>query len=96
MAKKRKTKSKRRTVKRRTSRRTSRSAPRRSAVKRLYRSAKDRILGGVCGGIADYFNIDPTIIRILWILFGMAYGSGLLAYLIAWIIIPRNPNQKWK
>ena len=87
MAKKRKVKAKRRTAKRVTSRR--------STVKRLYRSAKDKILGGVCGGVADYFNIDPTIVRILWILFSLIYGSGILAYIIAWIIIPRNPKQKW-
>jgi phage shock protein C len=64
-------------------------------VKRLYRSGKERILGGVCGGIAEYFNVDPTIIRLLWILFVFGFGTGLLAYIIAWIIIPRNPNHKW-
>jgi phage shock protein C len=65
-------------------------------MKRLYRSAKDRIIGGVCGGIADYFGIDPVIIRILWIIVTLAsLGFGILAYLLAWIIIPRNPNQKW-
>lgn len=65
------------------------------AVKRLYRSAKDRILGGVCGGIAEYLNVDPTIIRLLWVLFILGFGTGILAYLIAWIIIPRNPKHKW-
>lgn len=64
-------------------------------VKRLYRSGKERLLGGVCGGIAEYFNVDPTIIRLLWILFVFGFGTGLLAYIIAWIIIPRNPNHKW-
>jgi phage shock protein C len=68
---------------------------RRAAIKRLYRSGKDKILGGVCGGMAEYFNIDPTIVRILWILFSLAYGSGILAYIIAWIIIPRNPKDRW-
>ena len=61
--------------------------------KRLYRSNKDKILGGVCGGLGEYFNVDPVIIRLLWVVFSLAYGSGLLAYLIAWIIIPKNPNQ---
>jgi len=65
-------------------------------VKRLYRSGKDKILGGVCGGIAEYFNVDPTIIRVLWVLWFLAFGSGILAYIIAWIIIPRNPKHKWK
>jgi phage shock protein C len=63
--------------------------------KRLYRSGKNRILGGVCGGLGDYFDIDPTIIRLIWIFFALAYGTGILAYLIAWLIIPRNPKHKW-
>jgi phage shock protein C len=58
--------------------------------KRLYRSKKDRMIGGVCGGIAEYFKIDPTIIRILAIIIALTYGTGLLAYLIAWIIIPER------
>jgi phage shock protein C len=64
-------------------------------VKRLYRSAKNRILGGVCGGIGEYLNIDPTIIRLVWILLCFAGGTGLLLYFIAWLIMPRNPNHKW-
>jgi phage shock protein C len=64
-------------------------------VKRLYRSGKNRILGGVCGGLGEYFNVDPVIIRLLWVLFSFAYGTGVLAYIIAWIIIPRNPKHKW-
>jgi phage shock protein C len=63
--------------------------------KRLYRSGKERILGGVCGGIGEYFDIDPTIVRLLWVLFILGFGTGLLAYIIAWIIIPRNPKHKW-
>ncbi|VVB60165.1 PspC domain protein [uncultured archaeon] len=64
-------------------------------VKRLYRSGKDRILGGVCGGIAEYFNVDPTLIRLLWVLFTLAsFGTGILLYIIAWIIVPRNPRDK--
>lgn len=60
-------------------------------VKRLYRAAKkDSMIGGVCAGIADYYNIDPTLIRLLWILFIFGFGTGILAYLIAWIIIPRK------
>jgi phage shock protein PspC (stress-responsive transcriptional regulator) len=64
-------------------------------MKRLYRSGNERVLGGVCGGIAEYFNIDPTIVRLLWILFIFAFGAGILLYLIAWLIMPRNPKQKW-
>ena len=65
-------------------------------VRKLYRSKKNRVIAGVCGGIGEYFNIDPTIIRLLWILFIFMGGSGILAYIIAWIIIPRNPKHKWK
>jgi phage shock protein C len=64
-------------------------------VKRLYRSGKDRMLGGVCGGLAEYLNVDPTLVRLAWVLFTLAFGSGLLAYIIAWLIIPRNPAHKW-
>jgi phage shock protein C len=63
-------------------------------MKRLYRSEKEKILGGVCGGLGEYFGIDPTIIRFLWLLFFLAYGVGVLAYIIAWIIIPKNPKHK--
>jgi len=64
-------------------------------VKRLYRSGKERILGGVCGGIAEYFNADPTIVRLIWILFALGFGMGIIFYIIAWIIVPRNPRDKW-
>lgn len=58
--------------------------------KRLYRSRESRMLCGVCGGIAEYFNVDPTLIRLLFVLFGLS-GSGILAYIIAAIIIPDSP-----
>ena len=56
--------------------------------KRLYRSKKDRMICGVCGGIANYFNIDPTLVRLSFVLIAMGAGSGILAYIIAAIIIP--------
>jgi phage shock protein C len=60
-------------------------------TRRLYRaSSKDSIIAGVCAGVANYFNIDPVIIRLLWILLIFGWGTGILAYLIAWIIIPRK------
>lgn len=62
---------------------------------RLYRSGRDKILGGVCGGIAEYFRVDPTLVRLLWVLFSLAGGAGVLFYIIAWIIIPRNPRHRW-
>ncbi|MDD4362837.1 MAG: PspC domain-containing protein [Atribacterota bacterium] len=62
-------------------------------MKKIYRSRKDYIIGGVCGGIADYFDIDPTLVRILAILIIFLGGVGLVAYVLAWIIIPPNPDQ---
>ena len=62
--------------------------------KRLYKSRENRMVGGVCGGIAEYFGIDPTLIRLGWVLFCAMGGSGFLAYIIAAIIIPRRPKEK--
>ena len=56
--------------------------------KRLYRSESNRMLCGVCAGIAEYFNLDPTLIRLAWALFCVLGGSGGLAYILAAIIIP--------
>lgn len=56
--------------------------------KKLYRSRNNRMISGVCGGFAEYINLDPTIIRLLWVLFCFAGGTGVLAYIIAAIIIP--------
>lgn len=56
--------------------------------KKLYRSRVDRMLGGVCGGIAEYFNIDASLVRILWVVFTLMGGSGLLAYFICLLVIP--------
>ncbi len=56
--------------------------------KRLYRSKSSRMLCGVCAGIAEYFNLDPTLIRLAWALFCILGGSGVLAYILAAIIIP--------
>ena len=66
------------------------------ADKRLYRSETDKILGGVCGGIAEVYNLDPTLIRLALILFTLMGGSGLLAYILAWIIIPSESELKEK
>ncbi len=63
---------------------------------RLYRSGNDRILGGVCGGISEYLGIDPVIIRLIWVICSLAWGSGILLYIIMWIIMPRNPRHKWE
>jgi phage shock protein C len=59
--------------------------------KRLYRAHQGRMLAGVCAGVANYFQIDPTLIRLGWVLFCILGGSGVLAYLIAAVIIPDEP-----
>ena len=58
--------------------------------KRLYRSSVNTMLAGVCGGIAEYINIDPTLVRLAWVAFSACGGSGVLAYIIAAIIIPKK------
>ncbi len=63
-----------------------------SMKKRLYRSRADRRVAGVCGGIADYLAVDPTIVRILWALFAFAGGPGVLLYIILAVIIPEEPE----
>ena len=56
--------------------------------KRLYKSSTDKKVCGVCGGIANYFDVDPTVIRLIWVIFTLVGGSGLIAYIIAAIIMP--------
>jgi len=58
--------------------------------KRLYRSRKNKIIAGVAGGLGEYFDIDPVIIRIIFVVTGLMGGSGILAYIICWIIIPQE------
>ncbi len=61
--------------------------------KRLYKACRTpRMIFGVCGGIAEYFNIDPTIVRLGFVLLGVAGGGGLLAYIIAAVVIPEAPQ----
>ena len=62
--------------------------------KRLYRSSRDAMLGGVAGGMADYFNLDPTLIRLLLVLLAVVTGGfpALLVYVILWVIMPRGPS----
>ena len=59
-------------------------------TKNLYRSKKDRVFAGVCGGIGEYLGVDPTVIRLLAVILGFT-GSGVLAYIVAAILIPENP-----
>lgn len=60
--------------------------------KRLYKSNENKMLDGVCGGIGKYFGMDPTLVRLAWVLFCALGGSGVIAYLLAAIIIPRRPE----
>jgi phage shock protein C len=61
-------------------------------IKRLYRSRKDRKIAGVCGGLAVYLGIDPVIPRLVWIVFALAAGMGILAYIICWLVVPQEPE----
>ena len=61
--------------------------------KKLYRSRTNKMIFGVCGGIAEYFNVDPTIIRLLWVVLTVAKGLGLLAYIVCAIVIPERPIE---
>ena len=58
--------------------------------KRLCKSNNNKVLFGVCGGFAEYFNMDPTLMRILWIIFACVYGSGVLIYFICALIMPND------
>ncbi|MFN4111484.1 MAG: PspC domain-containing protein [Ignavibacteria bacterium] len=59
--------------------------------KKLYRSRSNKIIGGVCGGIGDYFEVDPVLIRVLFVFLAFFHGSGLLLYLLLLIIVPQEP-----
>ena len=61
--------------------------------KKLCRSATDKKLGGVCGGIAAYLDIDPTVVRLAWVLFTLFVGAGILAYIIALLVMPNPPVE---
>ena len=61
--------------------------------KRLYRSRKDKMLAGVCGGLAEYFDVDPSLVRLATVLLCLYAGTGLLVYIIAAIIIPEAPFE---
>ena len=64
----------------------------RTMEKKLYRSTTNKTIAGVCGGLAEYLNIDPTIIRVIWALVALS-GAGLIAYLVCALIIPEKPSD---
>ncbi len=63
----------------------------RPTYKRLYRSNEDRVMAGVCGGFGEYFEVDPVLIRLIFIILGIFGGSGVILYILAWILVPRKP-----
>ena len=62
-----------------------------ASPKRLMRSSKDKKIAGVCAGLAEYFDLDPTLVRVLWLLAIFFGGTGFLAYVILWIVLPIAP-----
>ena len=61
--------------------------------KRLYKSRNNKMICGICAGIADYFNIDPSIVRVLWAVLALAAGTGVLAYIACAIILPAGDTE---
>jgi phage shock protein C len=60
-------------------------------MQRLYRSKKERILGGVCAGLGEHLDVDPTVIRLIWaVVTLLSFGTGIIIYILAWIIIPED------
>lgn len=72
---------------------STKAPPENPPAKRLYRSRGDKMIGGVCGGLAEYFNLDANIIRVIWVAAVLLGGVGVLAYIICWIVIPENPAE---
>jgi phage shock protein C len=62
-----------------------------AATRKLYRSKTNRQLAGVCGGLAEHFNLDATLIRVLFVVLAVLGGSGVVLYIALWIIVPREP-----
>jgi phage shock protein PspC (stress-responsive transcriptional regulator) len=62
-------------------------------AKKLYRSRKNRVIAGICGGLAEYFDIDLIIVRLITLILVLSFGAGLIAYIIAWIVVPEEPDN---
>lgn len=62
-------------------------------IRKLYRSKQDKMIAGVCGGIAEYFKLDSVWIRLIMILLAILNGIGIIIYIIMWILLKENPNQ---
>ncbi|HDR74047.1 MAG TPA: PspC domain-containing protein [Methanoculleus sp.] len=66
------------------------------AEKRLVRSKTDRMLAGICGGIGEYFDVDPNIVRVIWVVITVisGFGPGILIYILVWLIVPENESEE--
>ena len=65
-----------------------------SPGKKLTRSIQDKKIGGVCGGFAEYLDLDPTLVRLVWVMAAFFVGWGFIAYLVAWIVMPYGPPRQ--
>jgi phage shock protein C len=63
-------------------------------VKKLYRSTDDQWLAGVCGGLAKYFNVDPTLVRVIFVVLALIGLGGVVIYLVLWVIVPPEPTEE--
>ena len=63
------------------------------ATKKLYRSRTERWFAGVCGGVGNYFGVDATLVRVIFVILSLTFGSGFLIYLVLWLIIPNEPES---
>jgi phage shock protein C len=70
------------------------SVPAAKPQRKLYRSRTDEKIAGVCGGLAEHLDVDSTIVRLVWAAAALFIGWGILAYIIAWIVIPREPERQ--
>ncbi|HDS11793.1 MAG TPA: PspC domain-containing protein [Candidatus Wirthbacteria bacterium] len=66
------------------------SKPQKNEYRRLYRSNQDKMIAGVCGGIAEYLQVDPSLVRLIWMGLTLAAGSGFVMYLVCWLVIPEQ------
>jgi len=62
-------------------------------MKKFYLSSTDKKIGGVCGGLAEYFEVDPTFVRLLFVLLALFGGFTVIAYLVLWLVGPRHPKE---
>ena len=67
-----------------------------NAQKRLYRSTQERMFAGVCGGIAEYLEVDPTLVRLVFVALTLLGGPGIVIYIVLMLIVPEEPQPEWK